>query len=134
MFRREPIRQNIAVNRENYWESYNRENISHGKTRNQNLEKKIEHREGYNREDISSAKIQEEELEEEIEQKVEEPKKLKCSDCMEYRNGNCSGVSIDICDDFQFAPTLSKEETKFWPKRMRYREKKRYHNKPKKNK
>ena len=41
--------------------------------------------------------------------------KSNCENCMEYKNGNCSG-NQHICEDFRFAPEISKEEFDRWPK------------------
>ena len=38
-----------------------------------------------------------------------------CANCMEYKNGNCFGLS-EICNDFRYSPKLSNEELSMWPK------------------
>ena len=39
----------------------------------------------------------------------------QCTNCMEYKNGNCFGSS-KICDDFRYSPKISNEELERWPK------------------
>ena len=37
-----------------------------------------------------------------------------CDTCKHYRGGNCSGIKL--CDDYEYAPTFTTEETSLWPK------------------
>lgn len=47
--------------------------------------------------------------------KPQEPSPIRCENCMNFRRGLCNGRG-HICDDFEPAPHLSKEELKLWPK------------------
>ena len=40
----------------------------------------------------------------------------KCVNCMDYINGECIGLP-NICSEFRYAPKISKEEMRNWPKK-----------------
>ena len=37
-----------------------------------------------------------------------------CNTCKHYRRGDCGGLML--CSDFEYAPTVTPDETKYWPK------------------
>ena len=37
-----------------------------------------------------------------------------CDTCKNYRNRSCGGIKP--CDDYEYAPTFTEEETTAWPK------------------
>lgn len=47
----------------------------------------------------------------------EESTKRSCYNCKLYRRGDCSGLK-GLCGDYEYAPTISKEELDSWPTEM----------------
>lgn len=43
-----------------------------------------------------------------------------CDNCRLKRRGECFG-SKSVCQDYKYAPTMTEEQEKAWPKEMRYR-------------
>ena len=37
-----------------------------------------------------------------------------CETCKNYRNNNCAGLKL--CEDYEYAPTFTSDETSHWPK------------------
>ncbi len=43
-----------------------------------------------------------------------------CDNCRLKRRGECFGAK-SVCQDYKYAPTMTEEQAKAWPKEMRYR-------------
>lgn len=48
-------------------------------------------------------------------------KSRSCNNCRLQRSGECFGKKR-VCKDYKYAPTLTEEQARTWPKEMRYRE------------